>query len=127
MKRTIIAIVLAIGVFAGVYGLAASLGVSSDTLGAGNATVAACQAGTLTTSYTPSYSATAPAGYRATTVTIGNIGAGCQGKAYKVTLVDASNASLGEVTGTTPAAANMALTFAVSAAAVEGVHVVITG
>ena len=127
MKRSFVAFAIVGAVFASVYGLAASLGVTSDSLGAGSATVAACQAGTLTTSYTPTYSAAATAGYRATTVTIGNIQAGCQGEDYRVTLVGAADASLGEVTGTVPAAATMDLTFTVNASAVAGVHVVISG
>ena len=43
--------------FSGIYALAASLNVTSDNLGAGTATVAACQSATLNATYTPlSYS-----------------------------------------------------------------------
>jgi hypothetical protein len=131
MRRTLIGVVIAILVFAGVYGLAASLNVSSSSLGAGSAVVAACQSGTLAVSYTPAYSQSIP-GYAATSVTVGNIdtsGAACGGKAIRVTLVDTSNASLGESTGTVPTSGS-AMTFTlsgVSASSVAGVHVAISG
>ncbi|HEY3211250.1 MAG TPA: hypothetical protein VGL18_15965 [Actinomycetota bacterium] len=134
MKRLLVALLIGGAVFAGVFGVAASLGVTSDSLGAGNSVVAACQAGTVSVSYTPSYSASAPAGYRATTVTVGNIDtspSACGGKAIQVTLTGpgGSNASLGEQTGTTPTSgSSMSFTFAsVSASDVTGVHVVIAG
>ncbi len=89
MKRIAIALAVGLAVFATVYGFAASLGVSSDTLGAGNSAVAACQAGVVSVSYTPTYNAGAPVGYRATTVTIGNLdtsAGACGNKAIRVTL-----------------------------------------
>jgi len=137
MKRTLLALVLAGAVFAGIYGLAASLTVSSGTLGAGNTAVAACQTGTLNVTYSSSYNAAATAGYRATTVTVGNIdataGACGNGKDIKVTLTGpgASNAQLAEqvstvTTGASPS--SMSFSFAgVSASDVTGVHVMITG
>ena len=133
MKRMLIALGIAGVIFAGVYGLAASLNVSSATLGAGNAAVAACQSGTVDVTYTPTYSASATAGYRATTVTLNDLdltSGACGGKSYKVTLTGASDASLGEQSGALPtsAATTEALTFSgVSAAAVTGVHVTIYG
>jgi hypothetical protein len=113
MKRMLIALGIAGVMFGGVYGLAASLNVSSATLGAGTAAVAACQSGTVNVTYTPTYSATATAGYRAT----------------DVTLTGTSDASLGEQTGTTPSTGTThTMTFSgVSAAAVTGVHVTIYG
>jgi len=134
MKRTIVAVLAGAAAFATVFGFAASLGVTSDTLGAGNSAVAACQAGTLNVSYGPAYNAAAPAGYRATTVTVGNIdtaASACGSKAIRVTLTGpgASNASLGEQTGTTPSTgSSMSFTFSsVSASDVTGVHVTIAG
>ena len=131
MRRTVLGVVIAVLVFAGVYGLAASLNVSSSTLGAGSAAVAACQSGTLAVSYTPAYNAAIP-GYAATSVTVGNIDtatSACGGKAIRVTLVDGSNASLGESTGTVPTSgSSMTFTLSgVSAASVAGVHVAISG
>jgi hypothetical protein len=131
MKRILMALGVAGVVFGGVFGLAASLNVSSATLGSGTAAVAACQSGTVNVTYTPTYSSSAP-GYQATTVTLNGLdtaGSACGSKSYKVSLTDASNASLGEQTGTTPSTGTTtALTFTgVSAAAVTGVHVSIYG
>src|SRR5437879_13611997 len=106
MKRLALALGAATLVFGAVLGLAASLGVTSKTLGAGNSSVVACQAGTLTASYTTSYDATIP-GYKVGVVTISGLdttsGTNCASKAYKITLTGSGNASLAEVTGTTPA------------------------
>jgi hypothetical protein len=132
MKRALIAIVIAAIIGGGVYGLAASLNVSSATLGAGSVAVAACQSGTVNVTYAASYSSSVP-GYQATTVTLNGLdesSSACGGKAFKVTLTGTSNTSLGEQTGTTSTGAGTteALTFSgVSASAVTGVHVVITG
>lgn len=134
MKHAAITFAIGLAVFATVYGFAASLGVSSDTLGAGSTAVAACQAGTVTVSYNPAYNAGAPAGYRATTVTIGNLdttAGACGTKPIRVTLTGpgGSNASLAEQTGTTPSSGTtQAFNFSgVSASDVTGVHVVISG
>lgn len=133
MKRALMAIVIAAIIGGGVYGLAASLNVSSATLGAGSAAVAACQSGTVNVTYAAAYSSSVP-GYQATTVTLNGLdtttaGTNCASKPFKVTLTDGSNLSLGEQTGTTPATGTTAsVTFSgVSSAAVNGVHVVITG
>ena len=133
MKRALIALAGAAVIFGGVYGLAASLGVSSSSLGAGSSVVAACQTATATVSSDPTYSAVATAGYRATTVTIGSLdesAGACGGKSMRVTLTGASNASLGEATGTIPpgSGTTASVTFSgVNASDVTGVHVVITG
>src|SRR5258708_33429984 len=103
MKRAIMAITIAAIIGTGVYGLAASLGVSSDTLGAGSAAVAACQSGTINVKYVATYSASVP-GYQATTVTLNGVDEStgqCDNKSFKVTLTGAGNASLGQQTGTT--------------------------
>jgi len=129
MKRIVTAILAGLLVFSVVYGLAASLNLTSDTLGAATTTVAACQAGALNATYTSTYSATAP-GYTVGTVTITGLAATCYSKPYKVTLSGAAGVSLGEATGTTPASGtSFAATFspAVLAASVTGVNVVISG
>lgn len=135
MRR--IALSLAIGgfVFGAIYGLAASLGVNTDTLGAGNKVVAACQSGTLTASYATAYDSTVP-GYEVSVVTINGLDTAtsptnCASKSFKVILTGSGNSSLGEVTGTTPASGtSFTASFAsanVAAADVLGIHVVITG
>ena len=42
-RRTIVAVVLALTIFGAVYGFAATLSVGTNTLSAGNASVASCQ------------------------------------------------------------------------------------
>ena len=130
MKHKKLAVALAGGatVFGGVYGLAASLSLTSDSLGAGQAVVAACQSTALNATYTSTYSATVP-GYQVTTVTLTGLTSTCYSKAYKITLSGASGTSLGEATGTAPASGTtIAATFTgVSAASVTGVAAVISG
>jgi hypothetical protein len=129
MKRVLAALFAGVLTFGAVYGLAASLNLTSDSLGSGTVVVAACQAGTLNATYTSTYSAAAP-GYTVATVTVTGLAASCYTKAYKITLSGAANASLGEATGTTPAAGtSFAATFspALSATSITGVNVIISG
>ena len=129
-KRLLIALVLAGIVFAGVLGLAASLNVNSNTLGAGSASVAACQSGTLTASYATSYSSTLP-GYQVGVVTVSGLQSGCYSKSFRVLLSNSSNTSLGEVTGTTPSSGTTFTadftTSNVAAANVANINVTIAG
>ncbi|HYM82891.1 MAG TPA: hypothetical protein VEY67_01910 [Candidatus Dormibacteraeota bacterium] len=116
-------------VFGAVYGLAASLNLTADSLGAATTTVAACQAATLNATYTSTYSATSP-GYTVGTVTVNGLASTCYSKPFKVTLSGAASASLGEATGTTPATGtSLTATFspAVNAASVTAINVVISG
>jgi len=94
MKRAILAIAAGLITFAGVYGLAASLNLTTTTLGAGTATVASCQAATLNVTYAPSYASTIP-GYAAGTVTVNNLQSTCYNMAYRITLSGTGGASLG--------------------------------
>jgi hypothetical protein len=136
VKRLALAVVVGTAVFGSVYGLAASLGVTSRTLGSGNSVVAGCQATPLTVAYAPVYDATVP-GYKIGVVTVSGLdttsATNCASKGFKVTLTGASNTSLGEITGTTPASGtSFTADFTssnplVSAASVTGVHVLITG
>jgi hypothetical protein len=124
--------------FVSVYAFAASLNVSSQTLGAGNSVVASCipsPANSVTISYQTTYDSTIP-GYRVSQVTINGVLPACANKNVAVTLTNASNVSLGEVTTTLgaspPSSVAIAVPasgapFPVSAANVTGVHVVIAG
>jgi hypothetical protein len=128
VKRAIFALLVATTPVGGGYGLAASLNLTSNGLGAATTTVAACQSATLTAGYTPSYSATVP-GYTIGTVTVSGLASTCYSKAYRVTLSGAANASLGEATGTTPASGtSFNATFTnIDASAITGITVVISG
>lgn len=136
MKRAALAVVVGVAVFGSVYGLAASLGVTSRTLGSGSSVVAGCQATQLTVAYAPVYDATLP-GYKVGVVTVTGLdttsATNCATKSFKVTLTGTANASLGEISGTTPGSGtSFTADFTsnnpiVSAANVTGVHVLITG
>jgi hypothetical protein len=129
VKRALIAAVAGLMAFAVIYGAAASLNLTSDSLGAATTSVAACQSATLNATYATSYSSGTP-GYTVGTVTVTGLAATCYSKAYKVTLAGAASASLGEATGTTPSSGTtFSATFspAVSAASVTAISVEIAG
>jgi hypothetical protein len=144
MKRIIGAIAAGVVAFSGIYALAASLSVTSNTLGAGTSATASCTADTLTVGYgTLSYSATVP-GYTVTTVTITDntsptpAWTACKNLNYRVTVYTGTSSpytSLVETTGTVPAtiANTTGATFTTTAFAAQnansitGVSVVIGG
>jgi hypothetical protein len=126
--KLVLAAVVASIVFAGVYGFAASLGLTSSGLGAGNAVVAACGTG-INAAYTTAYSATLP-GYSVSQVNLTSIPAACLSKAYRIQLTGAGGAAVGsEMTGTLPASgttANISTSGNVDASAVTGISVVVS-
>jgi hypothetical protein len=126
-KRFFIPLVVGVVVFGGVTAFAASLTVSTKSLGSGNATVSSCNA-TAAVSYSTAYSATLP-GYKVSTAPV-TTAATCTGLSYKVTLTGAANASLAEVSGTLDGTGAASPDFSannIAAALVTGVSVVITG
>jgi len=130
-RRALIAFIVGVMVFAIVFAVAASLSVTSSSLGAGTGTVASCDTNGVATSYDTTYDATA-VGYEVTTVHVTGIATpGCDGLTMKVTLVGAGDAALAEQTVTlaTPAASPTDLTFSgdnVLAALVLKISVVIS-
>ena len=127
MRRWILVAAVGIISYAGVYAVAASLSVTTSKIAAGGSAVAACSSSASIT-YNVSYSASIP-GYKVTTAPITSA-VGCASKSYKVTLMDGSNVSLGEMTGTldgTGAASPDFSSSNVSAASVANVQLVITG
>jgi hypothetical protein len=129
-RRVVIAVLAGLIVGSAVFAVAASLGVVSSDLGAGTDSVASCDA-SVATSYDTAYDATLP-GYEVTTVHVTGIATpACDGKQIKVTLANASNASLGQQSATlaTPAA-DPALDFSasnISAENLANIFVVISG
>jgi hypothetical protein len=118
--------------------LAAGLGTGSPSLGSGQQTVSACTSDTLRVSYTTEYSpAPGGGGYAVTGVNLTDTAStpdltGCAGQTYRVTLLGASGASLGEVTGVVPAGAasfspSTGFTSPVDASSVAGVALVLGG
>ena len=125
-SRYLVPAVVGVVGFGAATAFAASLSVSSGSLSAGNATVASCNS----TAHVTYNTAPAAGDYQVTTAPV-TTAASCAGMSYRVTLFGASNATLGEVTGTLDATTGAALpdftSAAVSASAVTGVSVVITG
>jgi hypothetical protein len=91
-NKKLVALVVAATVFSSVYAFAATLGVSANSLGAGNASVTSCTA-SVTASYSVAYDSTITGGgYRISGVTVTGI-SGCSGKSITADLVGAGNAS----------------------------------
>jgi hypothetical protein len=126
--KLVVAAVVSCIIFAGVYGFAASLGLSSSGLGAGSSVVAACGSG-ITASYTTAYAASIP-GYSVSQVNLASIPAGCLSKSYKIQLTGAAGVAVGsELSGTLPASgttANIATAGTPDASLVTGISVVIS-
>lgn|ERR1700682_342782 len=127
-KKVAMRAALLVAIFAGVFGLADALNLTSGTLGAADTVVAACQTATMNATYTVAYSASQP-GYQATSVVVTGLATTCWNKPYKVTLGGAAGASLGEVSGTTPGSGTTftATPFTANAALVTTIAVVISG
>ena len=127
LTKMVIAGVAAATVFGGVYGFAASLGLSTTGLGAGSSVVAACGSG-IQAAYTTAYAAGIP-GYAVSQVNLSSIPAACQSKSYKIQLTGAAGAAVGaEMSGTLPATAtaNISTSGTPDASLVTGVSVVIS-
>src|SRR3954451_18959616 len=115
--RFLLPLVVGVLVFGAVTAFAATLNVSSKSLGSGNGTVTSCNASAQVT-YNTSYASTIP-GYKVTTAPI-TTAATCSGLSYKVTLTGASSAALGEVTGLLDASGNASPDFSTSNIAASG-------
>ena len=127
MTKMIVAAVAAFVVFAGVYGFAASLGITSNGLGAGSTVVASCGTG-INAAYATAYASSIP-GYAVSQVNLSAIPAACQSKSYKIQLTGAGGAAVGtEMSGTLPATAtaNIATSGNPDASLVTGISVVIS-
>lgn len=137
-KRLVLGALAGVTAFAAVNGSAASLGgITSTGLGADDSTVSSCDTNGVTTSYTTEYNTTTAAGYKVDDITVGGIADACNGKSMKITLIGASNTSLGQVTATvavnstaTPADTSDVVDFLATnklAEDVQGIHVTISG
>jgi hypothetical protein len=132
-RRMLFASLLALTIFGAVYGFAATLNVGTNTLSAGNAAVASCQAsGTPTGTYTVAYDSTVP-GYKVSGVTVTGMDPGCNGKTVAVTLTGAASASLASGSATYNSAGSNttvlipSLSANPAAALVTGVSVAVNG
>jgi uncharacterized membrane protein YesL len=125
MKRYLMPLLAGVIVFGAVTAFAASLTVSSKSLGSGNATVSSCNS-TAAVSYTTSF---VSGNYQVATLPVTSA-AGCASMAYKVTITGTGVLATTpvEVTGTLDAAgaASPSVPAGVLAADVNVVSVVIT-
>ena len=130
MNKRLLAGVAAAGIIGGgVYGFAAGLSPVSDTLGAGADDVSSCDS-SIDASYAVSY--VAGSGYKVASVDLSGIDAGCDDEAFRITLSNAANASLVELTGvidqtTGSQSVTVPVDTTVLASAVEGIDVVVSG
>jgi hypothetical protein len=126
--KIVLAAVIASIVFAGVYGFAASLGLTSSGLGAGNAVVSSCGTG-INAAYSTTYTASIP-GYSVSQVNLTGIPAACLGKSYKIQLTGNSGVAVGsEMSGSLPASgttANVNTVGTPDASLVTGISVVVS-
>ncbi len=101
-SKFVVAAIVAVIAFSGVYGFAASLGISTSGLGADTKVVASCGTG-MTFAYTTTYYSGVP-GYAVNGINLTNIPAGCLNKNLSVTFYGSGNAAVGSaVTSTLPA------------------------
>lgn len=126
--KMIFAAVAALVVFASTYGFAASLGLTTNGLGAGSSVVVACGTG-INAAYTTAYASSIP-GYSVSQVNLSAIPSTCLGKAYKIQLTGASGVTVGnEMSGTLPSTgttANITTSGTPDASLVTGVSVVVS-
>ena len=107
VKRTLLSLAAGLAVFGGVYGMASSMGVSSTgQVGAGSATVTACDSDGVTTSYATAWDTTDKR-FEIASVTVSAISDSCDGLPLAVSLTDGSDVQLGSGSGTVPAAAGV--------------------
>ena len=127
-KRHFIPVIAGVVVFGAVTAFAAGFTVNSTTVVAGSATVTGCNA-TAAVSYNTIWDTTLKA-YKVSTAPV-TTSAACHGMAYKVTLQNSGNTSLGEVTGTLDAVTGAASpdfsSQNVLASSVSGISVTVTG
>lgn len=132
-KKIFVGAVLGTAVFAAVFASAASLNVSTETLGAGGNTVASCDTDVNVT-YVTAYNNTIP-GFAVGEVTVDGLADACAGLAYKIqaTLEDGTNVEVDSgtltLTGTTANAKTASITpsATLDASQVDGIYIVISG
>jgi hypothetical protein len=129
-KRTILALLVSLAVFCGLYAMAASLGgITSSKVGADSAVVAACDTDGVTTSYATAWDSTNKR-YSISSVTVAGVADTCDGETLSVTLKDSTGAQL--AAGSVAIPSSVATSFTVSmsptpsAKLTEGVDVLIT-
>ena len=94
-KRTILALLASLAVFASLYAMAASLGgITSDNVGADSTVVASCDTDGVTAAYVTAWDATDKR-YEITSVTVGGVADTCDGRTLSVSLTDTTGVQIG--------------------------------
>ena len=102
MKRWLTALLAGLIVFGTTFAFAATLGgVTSGSVGANAAVVAACDSNGVATSYSSAWDA-ADKRYEVATVTVSGVSDSCDGATLKVTLKDSAGAQIAEATQALP-------------------------
>jgi len=115
----------AVGLLTLAYGAAASLSISSASLGAGSAAVQPCDADGFT--HTLNLGSGNDAG-KVVSVTIGDVASACNGGQMTVVLTDASDAKVGDGTATVSGGSvTVPIDEKPSVSRVRNVHVVVVG
>jgi hypothetical protein len=128
-KRFLIAGIAAAAVFATVLGVAASITVTSDNLGAGGASVSSCDSN-VGTSYVLRYDPTPTPGFVVDKVVVTGVDSSCANQQLTVVLTGSGGSSLASQATPVPSGGgNVTLDFATEpkASDVLDVHVAITG
>lgn len=127
-KRAVVAGAAAFVAFGAVVASAATLGtITTGTLGASTAAIGSCDDNGVSVDYTTGYDAASGA-YQVSGVTVTSISPSCNGKSLALTLSDAKGTALAD--GKATVASNQGvvkLSKPVSASAIEGVAIVISG
>jgi hypothetical protein len=121
-KKLTIGLVAAVGIFAAVFGTAATLGgINSDNLGADSEVVASCDTDGIDVAYTTGFNGT---DFTVTSVDLSDIAAACEGQTVSVALDGAELTS-----GTADDSGSMSFTLdpVVTAESVEDIAILITG
>jgi hypothetical protein len=127
MKRTLIAVAVALAVVGGTFAFAASLGgVTTGTVGDSATVVASCDTDGVTTSFSSPAWDSGLKRYTVSTLNVTGINAACNTDNIKVTLTDSGGASLGEATGVVASgAASLTFSPGIVSQSVQGIEVVI--
>ena len=130
IKRVTLSLAAGLVVFAGVYAMASSMGVtSSGQVGAGSASVSACDSDGVSTSYTTAWDTTDKR-FEISSVTVSGIANTCDTLPIAVSLTDGSDVQLGSGSSTVPDDAvatthSVSLSSASPATTTTKIHVVI--
>jgi hypothetical protein len=140
-NKWLLAVLAAAVIGGGAYAFAATLGITSGNLQAGNQTVNSCQAANISSTYQTAWdTALTPDAYGVSSVKLSSIDPACVGSTLSVSLTDSSGAQLGggdlqsaaltanDVTGGTPGFITIsATTLHIPAEDVGGISVAVAG